>query len=200
MNEVDPEAVLAFWLGPLDEHGRASEAHAARWWNKSAEFDAECRAKFEAVHASICEGGHASWLSTARGYVAFIVVLDQLSRNMFRGSARMYEADPIAARTAVEAIDRGLDAELGYHERYFLYMPLMHAEALPLQERCVAVFESMRADFAAFEDNIAQAIRYAEQHRDIVARFGRFPHRNAILGRESTDEERRFLEQPGSSF
>lgn len=173
------DGVLAFWF-----------ADSARWWKKDPAFDAEVRDRFMALHQAIERGERENWLEAATGTLAYVIVLDQLSRNMFRGSARMFASDPKARAAARRALERGDDANLSPEERTFLLMPLMHSEDIADQNRSVALFAH-----AAPEQ-----LRFAEQHRDIVRRFGRFPHRNALLGRESTPEEREFLKQPGSSF
>ena len=171
--------VLAFWF-----------SDPARWWRKDPTFDAEISDRFLALHDSLDRGEREDWLETARGTLAYVIVLDQLSRNMFRGTARMFASDARARATAQRAIDRGDDRALSKTERTFLYMPFMHREDVADQDRCVALFASAAPD----------QLRFAEQHRDIIRRFGRFPHRNALLGRESTPEEQEFLKQPGSSF
>jgi uncharacterized protein (DUF924 family) len=174
------EQVLAFWFSHRDD-----------WWKKSPEFDAEVRDRFQALHAALLRGEHDSWRDEVRSALAYVIVLDQLSRNMFRDQARMYIGDTAALEAARSAIDRGFDAALDQVEKGFLYMPFMHSESLADQDRSVALFAALGND---------ENSRYAVQHRDIVARFGRFPHRNALLGRTSTEEETEFLKQPGSSF
>ncbi len=171
--------VLTFWF-----------ADEARWWKKDPAFDAEITRRFGALHAAIERGEHEAWLGTARGALAYVIVLDQFSRNMFRGDPRAFASDARARAAAKTALEKGFDQELTKHERSFLYMPLMHSEELVDQDQCVELFRS---------ENPGQ-LDYAVRHRDIVARFGRFPHRNAILGRASTPEETEFLKQPGSSF
>jgi uncharacterized protein (DUF924 family) len=173
------EDVLAFWF-----------ADPARWWKKDPAFDAEVRERFLALHEVIDRGDREDWLETARGALAFVVVLDQFSRNMFRGTARSFASDARARMAARRAVERGDDQALTDDQRPFLYMPLMHSEDLADQDRCCALFAAARSD----------QLRYAESHRDIIRRFGRFPHRNALLGRASTPEEEGFLKQPGSSF
>lgn len=173
------EDVLAFWF-----------ADPTRWWKKDATFDAEVRDRFLALHDAVDRGDHEGWLETERGALAYVIVLDQLSRNMFRGSARMFASDPRARAASRRALERGDDRMLPAEQRNFLYMPFMHSEHLADQDRSVALFAAATPD----------QLRFAEQHRDIVRRFGRFPHRNALLGRESTPEEQEFLKQPGSSF
>lgn len=171
--------VLAFWW-----------SNPARWWRKDPAFDAEVRDRFLALHDAVDRGECEDWLATSRGSLAYAIVLDQLSRNMFRGTARMFASDARAREAARRALDRGNDRALSTDERMFLFMPFMHSEDAADQDRCIALFASAVPDH----------LRFAEQHRAIIRRFGRFPHRNALLGRESTAEEQEFLQQPGSSF
>ena len=170
--------VLAFWF-----------ADSERWWKKDPAFDAEVRDRFLTLHDAIEQGDHEDWLETPRGALAYVIVLDQFSRNMFRGSARTFASDKRAVTAARRALDQGFDQQLSADERMFVYMPFMHSEDLADQERVVGLFAGL-----------PKWLPYAEQHRDIVRRFGRFPHRNALLGRRSTPEEIEFLKQPGSSF
>jgi uncharacterized protein (DUF924 family) len=185
MDKLPPRAirsideVLAFWF-----------ADSARWWKKDPTFDAEIRDRCLELHDDVMRDERVDWLETSRGTVAYVIVLDQFSRNMFRGSARMFEGDPRALAAARRATDRGFDRALSGSERLFVYMPFMHSEDIADQDRCVGLFAS----------RLQEWLPNAEQHRDIVRRFGRFPHRNALLGRPSTPEELEFLKQPGSSF
>lgn len=195
------QRVLDFWFGPLDEKGRASSDHSQMWWKRDDAFDAEIRRRFEDDHQAITSGQRQEWLSEPRGVLAYVIVLDQFSRNMFRGTPQSFAADPQALVAAQGAIDAGLDAELAFAERSFLYMPLMHSESLADQDRCVELFAALAREFDDDRKESANnQLDFARRHRDIIARFGRFPHRNQILGRESTAEEREFLTQPGSSF
>ena len=198
---AESEAVLEFWLGPLDADGMASEERRAAWWRKSPAFDEECRRRFAPLHASILGGEREGWLDQARSCLAYVVVLDQLGRNMFRDAGEMFAGDARALAAAERGI-REHDAALAFHERYFLYMPFMHAEDRDTQARCEALFERHveRASNARQREAAQQALRFARKHRVIVERFGRFPHRNALLSRESSAEELEFLKQPGSSF
>ncbi|HLU66013.1 MAG TPA: DUF924 family protein [Kofleriaceae bacterium] len=193
----DFERVLDFWLGELDRDGRADRAHAERWWRADPAFDEEVRERFLADHEAVMAGRREGWLEDPRGRVAYVIVLDQLSRNMFRGTPGMFAGDARALAAAREAVDAGLDRDLPHDMRYFLYMPFMHSESLADQDRCVELFRALTGEA---EPSPGSALDFAIRHRDIVARFGRFPHRNAILGRASTREEQEFLEQPGSSF
>lgn len=201
MSDRDPEAVLQFWFGELDAAGLADEAHARRWFTKDPAFDAEVGRRFAELHAEIAAGQHAGWLASPRGRLAAVIVLDQFSRNMFRDTERMFAFDDRAFELAREGVERGEDRTLRCDERSFLYMPFMHREELAAQDRCVALFAdwlaSLEGEGRARADN---GLRFAKLHRDIVARFGRFPHRNRTLGRETTEEEAEFLKQPNSSF
>ncbi len=193
--------LLGFWFGPLDADGFAAPAKAQGWYGKSAAFDAALRTRFGALHTALLAGEHAGWCTDVYGRLATVVALDQLTRNLYRDSAAMYQADERALALALEAIDAGEDQHLALAERAFLYMPLMHAEDVALQDRCVALFEARQATAPAqLRDRLGNEVKYARLHRDIVARFGRFPHRNALLGRTSTPEEAAFLLEPNSSF
>jgi uncharacterized protein (DUF924 family) len=196
-----PEDVLAFWFGELDASGRAPMARQKRWWMKDAAFDAEIASRFGSLHAEVARGEHDAWAATPRGRLALIVVLDQFSRNLCRGTPGSFACDARACELAREGIARGDDQKLAESERTILYMPLMHSEDLALQEQCVALFEALSAVLPEAErPAVAQSVKAARQHRDIIARFGRFPHRNTILGRQSSEAELTFLTQPGSSF
>lgn len=195
------EEVLGFWFGELSADGRGDQAHAQRWWTHDPAFDATVRQRFGALYAAVAAGEREDWLEAARGALAYVIVLDQFSRNMFRDSASMFAQDARAVRAALSAIDRGFDRQLALDERGFLYMPLMHSEELALQDRCVAHFSAFRDELAGdARARVAHSLDFAERHRAIVQRFGRFPHRNRALGRSSTPEELEFLTQPGSAF
>ncbi|HYX90795.1 MAG TPA: DUF924 family protein [Myxococcaceae bacterium] len=200
-SRADFEHVLTFWFGTLDELGRADTPHARRWWRSDPDFDREIRQRFGAEHDAVARGERDYWLESARGRLAFVVVLDQFSRNMFRGTGRMFAYDARALEVALEGIDGGVDKRLRHAERQFIYLPLMHSEQLAIQERCVALFTAWLDELAGeLRQQVQEGLKFAEQHRDIIRRFGRFPHRNALLGRESTPAELEFLKQPGSSF
>lgn len=188
--------MLEFWFGSPDERGICNEAIQKRWWQKDAAFDEQVRTQFGDLHGAVVAGDHETWLGEARSLLAYVIVLDQFSRNMFRDDPRMYTNDLRAANATMRGVEAGFDQTLGLHERLFLYMPLMHAESVEHQERCVVLIEKL----AQLETSLAQNVSYAERHRDIVVRFGRFPHRNDILQRESSQEEIDFLKEPGSSF
>ncbi|MCA9542153.1 MAG: DUF924 family protein, partial [Myxococcales bacterium] len=198
---ADVDRVLSFWFGALDADGLADADHTKRWFTKSPEFDETLRTTFGTEHTAVAEGHRSEWLNTPRGRLAWIIVLDQFSRNLSRDSAAMYAHDEAAVHAVLDGLDRGHDRALCTDERVFFYMPLMHSESLTHQDRCVGLFAALHDQVSgAARDRVANNLNYARRHRDIVAKFGRFPHRNALLGRESTAEEVEFLKQPGSAF
>ena len=184
--------VWSFWFGKLDLTGDASPAVAKRWWTKDPAFDQEIRERFGDLHFSVVAGEREAWREEMRGALAYVIVLDQFSRNMYRDTPGMFASDEQALAAARDAVARGLDQQAPRAPRSFFYLPYMHSEELADQDECVALFERLQG--AAYN------LMFAEKHRDIIRRFGRFPHRNAILGRVSTPEEEAFLREPGSSF
>ncbi|WP_458097710.1 DUF924 family protein [Roseomonas sp. WA12] len=158
-----------------------------RWFSRNDDFDAELRARFLPAHEAAARGELDGWLETPDGALALLLLLDQLPRNLFRGTPRMYATDAAGLRAAEKAITLGHDRRVEPALQVFFYLPHMHSEELADQERCVALT-------AGLEERVTSAAR---EHLEIVARFGRFPHRNAILGRETTPEERRFLDEGG---
>ncbi len=195
------EGVLEFWFDKLDSKGFAPREFRARWFGGGPDFDRAIHERYSALHADIASGGHREWLSSARGRLALVIVLDQFTRNLFRNSAQMFACDGRALELALGGIELGEDRQLGVDERAFLYMPLMHSEKLAVQERCVDLFATLRDEQSEEARERAEVYAdFARRHRDIVRRFGRFPHRNALLGRSSTPEELEFLKEPGSSF
>lgn len=176
--DIAPAQVVAFWR----------EAGPPRWFGKDAAFDADIRKRFLSVHEAAAAGLLAAWEDTADGALALLLVLDQFPRNMFRGSARAYATDDQAREVAKRALARGFDLRFSSPERRFFYLPFMHAEDLAEQERCISLC-------AAAGDR--EGVDYAVLHADIIRRFGRFPHRNAVLGRATTEEERAFLAAGG---
>jgi uncharacterized protein (DUF924 family) len=174
---TSPDDVLAFWRA----------AGEAAWFRKDDAFDSVFRTRFLAAHEAAARGDLDHWAQTAEGALALILLLDQFPRNCFRGSPRMFETDAKAVAVAEAAIAAGQDMLLPEDIRVFLYLPFEHAEDLALQERCVLLCAPLREDY----------LRYAIVHRDIIARFGRFPHRNAVLGRDSRADERAFLANGG---
>jgi uncharacterized protein (DUF924 family) len=195
------QPILDFWLGELDSRGQADEAHARRWFSRDQALDRQIAARFGATYDDLRARRREDWRQDPRGRLAYVIALDQFARNMFRGTARAFEGDEQAVSAAAEGVDLGQDGGLLLDERWFLYMPFMHSETLALQERALALFTALAADApAASRPRYTSGVTYAEQHRAIVMRFGRFPHRNAVVGRASTPEELEFLKQPGSAF
>jgi uncharacterized protein (DUF924 family) len=193
--------ILQFWFGDVDALGRSDVKHSRRWFMKDEAFDREIAQLFGETFAEVRGGLREAWLDDPRGRVAYVIVLDQFPRNMFRGTARMFEGDRQALAAAVEGVARHEDDQLSASERSFLYMPYMHSEDIDMQERSVALFKEL-AESAPSElrGAMVSAVQYAEKHREIIARYGRFPHRNAVLGRRSTPEELAFIAEPGSGF
>jgi uncharacterized protein (DUF924 family) len=173
-----PADVLAFWRA----------AGPKKWFAKDAEFDREIAARFGDTYEAAARGWLADWEATAEDALALTIVLDQFPRNMFRNSARAYAADPVARGVADRAIARGYDQAVPAKERTFFYLPFEHSEDLADQERCCALFRAL---------GDPDLLHWAELHADVVRRFGRFPHRNAVLGRATTPAERDYLDNDG---
>ncbi|MEJ6023333.1 DUF924 family protein [Ramlibacter sp. PS4R-6] len=172
-----PGAVLAFWR----------EAGPSRWFRKDASFDREFHDRFLAAHEAAARGEFDAWAAMPDGALALCILLDQFPRNAFRGTPRMFATDAKARAVARGAIDSGFGDAVDEPLRQFFVLPLMHSEELEDQEQCVELARGLESD----------THRYAVMHRDIIHRFGRFPHRNAVLGRESTPEEVKFLAEGG---
>jgi len=177
---VRPQDILSFWRDAGEE----------RWYRKDAAFDEAIRDRFLTAWEKAAAGELSSWEASDNGALALVIVLDQFPRNMFRGDARAYSSDAKAREVASRAIGRGADARVDKDLLDFLYMPLMHSEELSDQLRCVELFR---------QSDDPGSLKYAEGHANIIRRFGRFPHRNGILGRTTTPEEQAFLEQGGFS-
>lgn len=188
MKSLAPE-VLHFWFGEGADYGKLHK----RWFEKDPAFDAEVRSRFSQLHARQTREG--DWLEAPHDCLARIIVLDQFPRHIYRGTPRAFSSDPLALQAARHLVDKGWDRGMLPVERMFAYLPFQHSESLADQERAAELYEPLQA-FA----ETADTGRYAIAHRDIIRRFGRFPHRNAALGRASTPEEVEFLKQPGSSF
>lgn len=172
------ERVLAFWF---------EELAPAQWWRTDPAVDAACGARFGALHAALRDDVDLAWLMTPERALAAVIVLDQFSRNLHRGEAAAYAQDAKARSLAEDAIAKGLDVPLPPERRHFLYMPFMHSEETADQERAMELFATLGEDMLA----------HARQHKAVIDRFGRFPTRNAVLGRESTPEEVAYLRERG---
>lgn len=173
-------AILDFWR----------EAGPEKWFTKDEAFDTEIRRRFLAEVESAARGELSAWEGTPDGVYALLLLLDQFPRNLYRGSPKAFAADPLALAVAERALARGFDQAFENPERRFIYMPFMHSEDLADQQRCIALCE-------ASDD--PEGVKFAVIHRDIIRDFGRFPHRNPVLGRQSSAEERRFLDDGGFS-
>lgn len=181
---------LTYWFGEPPTY------RADLWFKKDDAVDQEIRVRFGEDIERAARGELDAWASAPRGRLALVVLLDQFSRNVFRGRPGSFAQDAKALDVAFAAIDSGEDRALSPVERSVLYMPLMHSEDIAVQERAVQCFAKLAEEAPALES----AHKFAKMHRDIVLRFGRFPHRNAILGRPTTPEEEAFLKGPGSHF
>jgi uncharacterized protein (DUF924 family) len=187
------DEVLIFWFGAEDDEGYGELRSA--WFQKDEAFDSEVGDRFGELYERAASGELDGWREEARGCLALVILLDQFPRNMFRGDPRTHATDGQALEASKYAIEHALDRELPAFGRMFVYMPFMHAENVEDQRRSVELFEMLAA-----QPDAPNVVDFAIGHRDIVERFGRFPHRNAILDRETTPEEAEFLTQPDSSY
>ena len=198
---VRPDEVLAFWFGahPLDH---AAMLHVQKqWFRKSTAFDNRIRRHFGATLVAALAGKLGDWAGEAEARLALIVVLDQFTRNAFRGQAASFAGDPQARALALEGLERGDDQRVPALARLFFYLPVEHSEDLAMQQRSTHLFDALRAQGKGeVGKSLARAADYARRHLEVVQRFGRFPHRNAILDRASTPEELDYLAQPGAGF
>lgn len=197
----DIHDILLFWFGDAPDDAAAVGAWSARWWAKDAGFDAEIARRFGALRSAAISGGLNDWLAVPQGRLAMILLVDQFSRNLYRGSPEAFAHDALARHWCHEGLAHEVDRALLPVERWFFYMPLEHSEAREDQAHAVRLFTALRDEaqdeWRALFDS---ALGFAELHREIIERYGRFPHRNAVLGRVSSVEELEFLKQPGSSF
>ena len=180
---TEPQEIIDFWF---DERARE------HWWRRNLLFDQEIHRRFSAVHRLARAGQLAAWRSTPLGRLAEIIVLDQFSRNLFRESAEAFAQDELARKLTYEALEVNADRSLEPDKRSFLYMPLMHSESAADHAAAVRLFSS--------HEDLSHTLEFELKHKAIIDRFGRYPHRNAALGRPSTAEELEFLQQPGSAF
>ncbi len=197
----DAEEVLAFWFADAASDPQALARRNRVWFKGHASFDRECSERFAATLAAAAEGALDHWKDSPRGRMALIVLLDQLSRNIHRGTRAAYLQDDRALALCMEGIAHGHDRQLSLIERTFFYLPLEHAEDRDIQALSVRHFESLAEE--APEDlrrQMTENLEYARQHRDIIDRFGRFPHRNAVLGRDTTPEEEAYLAEDAPRF
>jgi uncharacterized protein (DUF924 family) len=198
MDAVTPADVIDFWFGAPPLQTRVE------WFRKSDEFDSLVRRRFgRLVDASLAGSLPNEWHADAAGRLAQILLLDQFTRNIFRGSGRSFAGDGRALALAQQMVASGEHAALQPLQRWFVYLPFEHAEDLAQQDTSVRLFTALAAEAPAGSElarTLADALDYAHRHRDVIARFGRFPHRNAALARSSSAEEEAWLQQPGSGF
>jgi uncharacterized protein (DUF924 family) len=197
----DPDSVLAFWFGPPGSAAEVAGRQTRLWFGKSVENDRAVAERFSGTLVAAAAGQLDHWAGTPRGHLALVIVLDQFPHHIHRDQPQAFATDPQALAHSLAALAAGEDRQLAPIERVFLYLPLEHAESVGMQDHSVSLYEKLAREAAANErvlfDNF---LDYARKHRDVVARFGRFPHRNAILGRPSSSDELEFLKQPGSRF
>ena len=201
---TDTKEVLEFWFGEDSadlDNATIAGRQSGLWWGKSEATDTEIRRRFEPLVQAAGADNLDEWKASPAGWLALILLLDQFPRNIFRTTPDMFAFDPKARTLTVDGIDAGIDRKLRLIERVFFYLPLEHAESPDDQARCVALMTRLVDEAPGPEKQVFESfVGYAEAHKRIIDRFGRFPHRNEILGRESSAEEIEFLKQPGSSF
>jgi uncharacterized protein (DUF924 family) len=196
----DPKikTILSFWFG--DDHVQPLK-NSELWWKKDPELDREVRERFADDLQRAIRGELDSWKATPEGRLSLILLLDQFSRNIHRDTPQAFSQDPLALELCLDGLKSGMDRKLKPVQRWFFYMPMMHTEDRGIQRRAVETFESLAREAPTpLQEALRGAHDYAERHAAVIERFGRFPHRNAILGRPSTPEEIEFLKLPGSRF
>jgi uncharacterized protein (DUF924 family) len=200
LSEID--AVLDFWFGTCGPDGALDPQKQKMWFGDGRQHDKAIREQFGALHARASRGElDEAWSIAPEGHIALIVILDQFSRHIRRGEPAAFAQDPAAQRLAMAGLDRRLDRQLIPAQRAFFYMPFEHAEDIELQRLGVRCFDGLARTVAEpYRREYESFLDYAQRHLAIIERFGRFPHRNRMLGRDSTPAEIEFLKQPGSSF
>jgi len=193
--------ILHFWFGTDKENFLS---HSDKWWKTDPQFDEEVRKRFGEVHHLAAEGELAVWLNQPQSCLAYIILLDQFSRNMYRGTPLAFAQDPLAKAATFKGREHKLDKELNLIQRQFFYLPLEHSEEINDQKLCLVLMKQLvdeaAKDHPQWLKTMEQGFDFAKRHYDIILNFGRFPHRNEILERESTQEELLFLSLPHSNF
>lgn len=193
--------VLQYWFGAKLENGFPTEPRNTLWFQSSEETDRYIRTHFESDVLSAAQGNYDDWKTSATGRLALIILLDQFPRNIYRSTAQAFVFDPLALALCKEGLDQGDDQQLALIHRVFYYLPLEHSEALEDQDLSVQKYQAMlRTASVENRQKLKGFVDYADLHRDIIVRFGRFPHRNAVLGRSSTPEELEYLKQASTGF
>lgn len=198
---IDTEEILSFWFGDLADGVATADAKSSLWWGKDPATDSQIRSRFANSVLAVTGGRFDRGEKSARDVLALILLVDQFSRNIWRNDPRAFAHDKLARKWCHELLDGRRDRQLRPIERVFAYLPLEHSENIDDQNQCVALFgQLLDEQQQAAKKLFAGFLDYALAHQKIIARFGRFPHRNEILGRATSDEERKFLAQPGSAF
>lgn len=195
------DSIRDFWFGSNPDDNATAQQRSKLWWSKNPEVDAEIRERYLAQVDTVAARKLDNWANTPRGLLALILLTDQFPRNIFRGTPRAFELDHLARMWCMAGLERGIDRKLRPIERVFFYLPLEHSESMEHQAMSVQLFTRLYQEVPPdYMDTFRGYLIFALRHRRVIERFGRFPHRNAILGRESTPEEVAFLKEPGSSF
>lgn len=199
MSRAEYQQVLDFWFDDCHSDPAKCDEMAKLWYGGGPELDERVIEKFGKVYDRACSDSLSSWGKTAEGALALVIVLDQFSRQIHRSTPLAFAQDPMARAIAIRTVEHGLDEELSIPGRLFLYHPFQHSEFLDDQEYGVSVTEQLLSECPAmWQDYVKESLKYFEEHRDIIQEFGRFPHRNEILGRESTHKELEFMQSASS--
>jgi len=201
VNTETPETILQYWFGEIPEQSIFNQTYSRLWWSKDEITDLEIRNRFESIILDAASGRLRKWEDSSSGTLALILLTDQFPRSIYRGNPQSFAYDHLALSWCLAGITRSRDIELIPIQRLFWYLPLEHSELLEHQDQCVDLIERLVAEASDATRSIFLNFHsYAQKHREVIQRFGRFPHRNAILGRVSTPGEEAFLQTPGSSF
>ncbi len=195
------DSIIEFWFGSHTSNREINEQKKSIWWSKNEQTDQRITERFEIISTEVYRGDLVEMQRSARGLLASIICLDQFPRNMYRGTAKSFACDPAALGFAIEMVDKAWDQTLLPVYRVFAWLPFEHSEDLAMQHKSVMLYDNLRNSVEEDErEMFNEYYQFAYRHFEIIDRFGRYPHRNQILGRESTAEELDFLSQPGSSF
>jgi uncharacterized protein (DUF924 family) len=197
----NPDSIRDFWFGSNPDDVIVAQQHSKLWWSKNPDTDQEIRNRFESHVQKTADHALAAWTESPRGLLALVLLTDQFTRNMYRHTPKAFQFDAMAQDWCQTGLARGMDQLLRPIERVFFYLPLEHSESLAHQEQSVRLYTRLYQEVPVEQmDTFRRFLMFALRHRRIIERFGRFPHRNEVLGRPSTPEEALFLQEPGSSF
>ncbi len=195
------QSILDFWFGEFGTDIETLERQSPLWWSKNDSVDREIEKRFGFSLSRLVDGQLDTWKNLPGSYLAMIILADQFSRNIYRDSDKAFAQDSLALELCLQGINAGIDLKLGLVQRLFFYLPLEHSESMSLQDRSVEVYRQLcEAASGDVQNKLRGNLEYAIKHHEVIEKFGRFPHRNKILGRVSTAEEIEFLQQPGSHF